>query len=406
MPNPTRCTTTGAPGARELRTQPSAQTPSRWPLAAIAWGLLEPAACRGVESRGATHGDAPTSPPTVTMTAPDTTEASDATDATIVSVPPDATAPAPRLPLELVADVPLPGGATRFDYQDIDRARGRLVIAHMNDGSLLFVELATGSVLAELGHIATARGVVVAGDVELTFVTSSPHALVVIDDETLTEVRRVTTGSGPDGVAWDGPHRIVGVSDQGDGALSLIADAGAGVRKQVALGAETGNVVFDAPRGWFWITVVRAHPPDALIAVDPLSAKIMTTIDLPGCDGAHGLRIHPDGGSALVACEGNDRLVRVALDGDHALTTSATGRGADVLSIDPDLGWIYVAAESGDLTVFDIAAPGLTLVGHDHPGANAHTVAVDPTTHRVYFPLPKGAAGKPVLRIMRPSEIE
>src|SRR6185369_13102706 len=35
------------------------------------------------------------------------------------------------LPLRVVADVPLTGGTTRFDYQSIDTASGRLYIAHL-----------------------------------------------------------------------------------------------------------------------------------------------------------------------------------------------------------------------------------------------------------------------------------
>jgi hypothetical protein len=60
-------------------------------------------------------------------------------------------------------------------------------------------------------------------------------------------------------------------------------------------------------------------------------------------------------------------------------------------------------AESGDVTIWDINQPGVTLVGHDHPGTNAHTVAADPATHRVFFPLPQGNGSTPVLRIMHPS---
>jgi hypothetical protein len=39
--------------------------------------------------------------------------------------------------LTLVNDVPLPGGSTRFDYQEIDSEKGQLVIAHMNDDAVL-----------------------------------------------------------------------------------------------------------------------------------------------------------------------------------------------------------------------------------------------------------------------------
>ncbi len=305
------------------------------------------------------------------------------------------------LPLTQVADQPLPGAANRFDYQDIDPGTGHLVVAHMNDASVVITDL-SGALLKVLSGIPTPRGVVAADDVGLVFVTSSPGTLVIIDNKTLTEKSRVTTGRGPDGVGWDPVHKVVGVSDQGDGAISLITDSGSGTRTQLKLGSETGNVVFDQSRGLFWITVVGASPPNQLVSIDPVKGAVVTTIPLPGCDGAHGLRIHPDGKSALIACENNDTLARADLDGAHAVSLAKTGAGPDVLAIDPGLGWLYVAAESGDLTVFDITRPGVVVLGHDHPGDNAHSVAVDPATHHVFFPLEQGPNGTPVMRVMQP----
>ena len=306
-------------------------------------------------------------------------------------------------PLVLVADVDLPGQPVRFDYQDLDVANGHLVIAHMNDASVIVVNTSDGSLVKVLPGIPTARGVAVASDVGRIFVTSSPNKLVILDSGSLAEIARVDTGKGPDGVAWDPVHKIVATSDQGDGAISLLASAGTGARRQLPLGTETGNVVFDASRGLFWITVVTASPPDLLVAVDPSTAKATSTIALPGCSGAHGLRIHPDAKSALIACEGNSKVVRVALDGSHAIDIAASGSDPDVLAIDPALGWLYVAAESGDLKVFDLGKPGLVAIDGEHPGDASHTVAVDPATHRVFFPLIAGAKGTPVLRIMRPA---
>ena len=315
----------------------------------------------------------------------------------------DGAATAASLPLVLVADVDLPGNAVRFDYQDLDVARGHLVVAHMNDASVVVVRSDDGALVKVLPRIATPRGVVVAPDVGRIFVTSTPSTLVIVDAAALSELARVPTGLGPDGVAWDPVHRTVGVSDQGDGALSLIADAGSGARRQVRLGTETGNVVFDAPRSAFWITVVGPTAPDRLVAVDPVGASVTATIALTGCDGAHGLRLHPDGKSALVACEGNSKVVRVELGCAHRLDLAPAGADPDVLAIDPGLGWLYVAAESGELVVFDLSRPGLVEIDREHPGAASHSVAVDPATHRVFFPLAAGPKGTPALRIMKPS---
>jgi DNA-binding beta-propeller fold protein YncE len=273
----------------------------------------------------------------------------------------------------------------------------------MNDAAVVVANLSDGAPIKVLPNIPTARGVIVGGEVGRIFITSSPHTLVIVDNAKLTEIARVDTGAGPDGVGWDPVHHVVGVSDQHDGAVSLIADAGSGKRTPVPLGVETGNVVFDAGRGVFWASVVAQSGPNQIAAVDPVAAKVTTRIDLPGCDGAHGLRIHPDGQSAFVACENNDTLARVDLGGAHAVVTAKTGGGPDVMSIDPGLGRLYVASESGDLVVFDIDKPGLVLVDREKPGDNAHSVAVDPATHRVFFPLMSGPNGTPVLRIMRPA---
>jgi DNA-binding beta-propeller fold protein YncE len=308
-----------------------------------------------------------------------------------------------HLPLVLEAEVALPGAAARFDYQDIDATLGHLVIAHMNDDAVLIVNLKDGSTAARLSHIQQPRGVCVAAEIGVIFVTSAANQLILIDHASLTELARVRTGRGPDGVAWDATDHVVGVSDQRDGALSLIADAGHGKRTQLRLGTEAGNVAFDRVRGWFWVTVVGPQAPDRLVAVDPVAQTIVRTVPLPGCHGAHGLRVHPDGKSAFIACEANALLVRVELDSPHAIASATTGRDPDVLDIDPGLGWLYVAAETGELTVFDIRQARVVSIGRDRPGDRTHSVAIDVSTHRVFFPVARGTHGSPVLRIMRPS---
>ena len=313
---------------------------------------------------------------------------------------PAAVASSPSFPLTLVADAPLPGASTRFDYQEIDPTAGHLVVAHMDDASVLVLNLADASVAKLLPNIPTPRGVT-SGDGRI-FATSSPSTLVIFDATALSEIARVATGNGPDGVGYDPVDHVVGVSDQSDGAVSLISGSGQGARKQIVLGRETGNVVYDAGRGSFWAAEVNASPPDQLVQIDPVSQAATRRIDLPGCDGAHGVRIHPDGKSAFVACENNDVVVRVDLAGAQPIVSAPSGTGPDVMSIDPSMGWLYVAAESGDLVVFDISQPGLVAIDREHPGDGAHSVAVDPATHRAFFPLVKGPSGTPVMRIMSP----
>ena len=61
---------------------------------------------------------------------------------------------------------------------------------------------------------------------------------------------------------------------------------------------------------------------------------------------------------------------------------------------------VYAASETGMVAAFAVAADRtVTEMGRGFLGPNAHTVAVDPATHRVYFPL-ENVGGRPVLRVM------
>ena len=74
-----------------------------------------------------------------------------------------------------------------------------------------------------------------------------------------------------------------------------------------------------------------------------------------------------------------------------------------MLAFDRGLHRLYVSAESGVISIFDERDRDLQKVGEGLFAPNAHSVAVDPSTHRVYFPL-QNINGKPVLRIAVPSD--
>jgi len=78
------------------------------------------------------------------------------------------------------------------------------------------------------------------------------------------------------------------------------------------------------------------------------------------------------------------------------------GRSPDVLAFDASAKRLYVAAESGEVAVFAERGRRLTKLGQAPLAPAAHTVAVDPRTHLVYFPLERGSDGRPQLRIMAP----
>jgi DNA-binding beta-propeller fold protein YncE len=135
-------------------------------------------------------------------------------------------------------------------------------------------------------------------------------------------------------------------------------------------------------------------------AIDPKSEHIVGRYQLSGADHPHGVLIDTSARLAFVANEGNDKLLVVDLQAMRVTSEYAVGREPDVLAFDPGLRRLYVASESGVVTVFAELERRLELLGA-YAAPQAHSVAVNPITHEVYLPL-ASLAGHPVLRILAP----
>src|SRR5262249_54709643 len=104
---------------------------------------------------------------------------------------------------------------------------------------------------------------------------------------------------------------------------------------------------------------------------------------------------------AFVSCQGNAQLVVVDLTAQRVVGQESVGDIPDVLAFDSGLQRLYVAAESGVVATFDVSGSMLKKIGQTYLAPNAHTIAVDSKTHRVYVPM-ENVDGRPVLRIYEP----
>jgi DNA-binding beta-propeller fold protein YncE len=167
--------------------------------------------------------------------------------------------------------------------------------------------------------------------------------------------------------------------------------------KSIPLGGGAGNTVYDPGTG---LILVAVHGVNQIVEIDPMSLKIVGRYFLRGLENPHGIALDSADHIAFIAGEENHALAVFDLKSGKVLSVHQVGDDPDVLAFDPGLKRLYVSAESGTVTVFAWQA-GLRKLGEFNM-PHAHTVAVDPQTHLVYFPL-ENLDGKPMLRIMRPA---
>ena len=299
-----------------------------------------------------------------------------------------------------VAEVRLPGAAARWDYQLLDGRTGRLYLAHQGADQVVVVDTAQLRVVGTVPAIESVQGLALAPALGRLYAAATARNEVAVIDVTSGEVlARVPAGEAPDGLAYvSSPARLF-VSDSGGTAETIIDVESNRPRGRIELGAGLGDSQYDPWTGRVLVAVAARHE---LVALDPRSEKVVARYPLPGCDGAQGVQVDVAGQDrAFVACEGNGRLLALDLDTGRVTASLEVGADPDVLSLDPALHRLYVASESGVLTVVDAAGQGLAVLARGPAGPNAHSVAVDPDTHLVYLPL-ASVQGRSVLRVLAP----
>lgn len=310
--------------------------------------------------------------------------------------------PAPvALPLKQVGAVALPGDSSRFDYASLDPAAGLLFIAHLGASQVIEVDVNGGRVVRTIDGISDVHGVLVVPALHRVYATATgANSVVALDEESGAVLFRAPTGEFPDGIAYDPAHSTIWTTNE-SGGTETVVDAGTGqARGSVDLGGEAGNNAYDPATGKIYVDVQSRN---VLAEIDPATLAMTRRLDLPGCDHDHGLALDTTDRLAFVACDGNARLLTVDLTTWQVTGNVPVGLDPDVLAYDSGAGWLYVACESGWLTVADRHGRTVMIAGSAHFAGGSHVVAVDPTTHRSYYPIPSGPGGKPTLLIEQPT---
>jgi DNA-binding beta-propeller fold protein YncE len=303
--------------------------------------------------------------------------------------------PLGELPLRQVSETALTGGPVRFDYTALDVGRGRLFIAHMGASELIEVDVHAHAVVRTLPDLSDVHGVIVVPDEHRVYATATgTNQLVAINENSANVVFRAPTDTYPDGLAYDPVRRTVWTTNEAAGTETVIdADTGA-VRATVGMGGEVGNVVYDTVVDQM---VVAVQGRNDLAIVDPVSLSVTARIPTPGCDHPHGQALDDSDQVMFVGCEANATIVTVDLANRAVIDHHGVGETPDVLAYDPGAGRVYVAAESGWVSIFDHDHGRLTVRGSAHLADGAHSMALDPATGHSYFSVPKGRDGSPVL---------
>ena len=158
--------------------------------------------------------------------------------------------------LRLSGDFPLPGKATRWDYQSLDRSTGKLYVAHLGDSEVVVMDTKTKKVVATIPNVASVHGTLAIPELGRVYASATgTNEVVAIDSATDKIVARIPGGVYPDGMAYAPKAERLFVSDENGNSATVIDVRTSQRIATIRLGGRVGNSQYDEGSGHIFVNV-------------------------------------------------------------------------------------------------------------------------------------------------------
>lgn len=262
-----------------------------------------------------------------------------------------------------------------------------LFVASESSGSIFKIDLdmnaLPGSVVSVQHGAGSAHGVVLLPDMNLAFVTRSESNKVdVFDPRSLVQLASIPVADDADALHYLASSKLLYVANGEPKLATLIDPVKRATVGTITLPGKPEFAAFDSQSGWLYQNLVDA---DGVVAIDVEKRAITGQWSLAPCEGPSGMAIDTKQRRLFSVCSKNANLAVFDLDTHRIIASLKIGGGPDSVAFDPTLHRIYSAGKAGELTVVQQAgANSYRVLDRIHTHYGAHTLAVDPISHKVF----------------------
>jgi YVTN family beta-propeller protein len=294
--------------------------------------------------------------------------------------------PGPARSLKFQGFVVLPNGGALNILDYLTVSRRDLFVTNVSNGSVYKIPLdaaPAGFGLATFAGPAAAHGVVVDPASGLAYVTrSEANTVDIFDPATMRLVKRIPVADDADGIFYDPANRLIYAASGDSKVATLIDPATQAAVATIALGGAPEFAAFDPQTKLLYQNLKDAN---SVASVDLAKRLVIQRWPLNGCAAPSGMAIDPSERRLFVVCASNARLVIFSLDTHSVIGSLPIGGGPDSVGFDPALHRLYTTGRSGVLSVIQQDSPdSYRRLDQINLHYGAHTLAVDPGTHKVY----------------------
>ncbi len=269
-----------------------------------------------------------------------------------------------------------------WDYLTVDAPNNRLFVSHST--MVQVVDLQKGTLLATIADTKGVHGIALAADMNKGFISCGKDSSVVVFDMSSYKVieRVKVTGANPDAILYD-PFKKIVFTFNGRSSNTTVLDAVS--NKVIATIPLAGKPEFSASdkNGKVYVNI---EDKSLVTVINTNTLKVESSWSLAPGEEPSGLVLDNETHRLFLVCSNQLMVVMNALTG-KVITTLPIGDRCDGVAFDPATKRAFSSNGDGTMTVVqENANDTYTVVENVTTLKGARTIAVNPSTHKIYLP--------------------
>jgi DNA-binding beta-propeller fold protein YncE len=274
---------------------------------------------------------------------------------------------------------PVPGNGG-FDYVTIDSATRRLYLSHGTQVDV--VDADSGKLLGTIPDTPGVHGIAIASEFKHGFTSNGREDKVsMFDPSSLTLIKKIDVGKGPDGIYYDPKTKRVFTNNHGSHDITAIdAKSGDVVGTVKAEGDGEQAVIADD------VIYVNSENTNEVVVFDPKSLEVKKRFPIGVAKTPTGLAYDAKTKRLFIGCRNEPKMVVMDAVSGKVINSFPIGRGVDYAGFDPQAKLIFFSCSEGVLSIYrETSADQYEDAGAVKTQPSAKTMAFDPKTKKVFL---------------------
>ena len=269
------------------------------------------------------------------------------------------------------------GGPGAFDYLVVDAAAKRLYVTHGTE--IVVIDTAADKIVGRIADTPRVHGIAIAPGGRGFTSNGGENKVSIVDLKTLQTLSKVDTEANPDAILYEPKQKEIYALNHTGKSVTVIDVASGKATATIPLSgvAETGQA--DPQLGRVYVNI---EDKDAIDVIDIATHKVTATWPVAPASSPTGMAIDTSGHRLFVG--GGKAIVMIDAKSGKVIANAPICTGTDATFFDPGTKMAFSSCSDGNITAVKVDGDKLTVAQTIPTTRGARTMALDPSTHRIY----------------------